>query len=661
MPLSSHCAHPFSVVAILTLLSGVAHAQQPTELVELSLEELMTVKLVSASRKEQAIGHTAAAAYVITEQTIRRSGASNVPDLLRMVPGFSVARLNANAWSVTSRGSGGIYANKLLVMIDGRSIYIPSSGGVYWELLLLPLDTIKQIEIVRGPGGSLWGANAINGIVNIITKSSNQAEGNSVTVRTGPAEPSIADVTYGGHLGKQTTYAASGRYSLRRTPESFLGITHADESKAGHAAIRVDHGEEQGSRLSLRASFTEARQRGLSSELAAPEVTNTPGRQADVWFAWTHPASARVENSVQAYYSHTVRGLSPLDETLHLVDVEARQRRTFAHHELVAGAGFRASSDKFDGIVADGAPAITVVNRHAHATLFSAFAQDEIQVVRGVFVTPGIKIEHHRLTGFEAQPSLRALWSPADNSSVWAAATRAVRTPNLFELDLQQTVAIGATPEGLPIVLHVEGDPAFQTESLRAIEAGYRWQHGTWSIDATTFTTTYDNVSSTNASAPSVGFPFGSPALVLPATLGNFFDAESHGFEVSSVWTPDRRWSIAGHYAYLSLEYQPDTNWPDAHLNQYNNAGVPTHQWHLRSTMSLPYRASASAAYYRNSRIVDLMIPAYNRLDLKLEWNSRADWSVSLGAQNLLHDNTRSTPKRAGSYRSTSMSKRLAR
>jgi iron complex outermembrane recepter protein len=620
------------LVAVLTVAGvlPVYGQNRPSNLQDLSLEDLMTVEVTSVARKEQPVGKTAAPIFVITAEEIRRSGATTLPDLLRFIPGFFVGQLNANTWSIASRGFASIYGNKLLVLVDGMSLYDPTSGGVSWEQHYLPLDMIARIEVVRGPGGSLWGANAINGVINIITKSADQASGVAVSTRLDAVHPGTMDFSYGSRAG--AAYQNTRLRFFQRQSDNQLQGQDSDTSAAMFASTRWDWGLGSRSHVTLsghlqRNSLTEAE----TLPIIAPPYSHqtflkTEYSSGHAMLSWTTTPSSRVTNDIQAYYRGSFTDTSIYSSRFHTIDVDARQRRVIgARHDVVAGAQIRVVDSKSkNGDILSLTPSATT------ETLVTAFVQDEIALPYHVQFTPGVKLEHNGRTGVEWQPSARALWTPTPHQSVWGSVSRAVRTPNLYDRGVHFVKAVFPTEGPLPAALTYIGNPDFRSEVMRALEAGYRAQVGDVSIDVALFKSDYTRLSGLLIGAPEVGIELGAPVVRLPLTLDNGAGAVATGGELSAVWRLQEWWRVVGAYSYAHVTFSGTPS--------ETTGAVPEHQWQVRTSVNPARRFDVDAMFLRVSSIASAKIDSYSRLDLRFKWHLSPAFDLAAGVQNLLRE-----------------------
>ena len=622
--------------AVLVGCAGIPLGAQTPDLTTLSLEALLNIEVTSVSRREEQLLRTAAAVYVITEDDIRRSGATTLPDLFRMVPGLSVAQLNVNTWSVTARGFGGTNANKLLVLIDGRSIYTPLNGGVNWEMQLLPLDTISQIEVIRGPGGSLWGTNAINGVINIITKSADRAQGGHLRAYVGRYEPGAVDFSYGGTFGAGGSHVTHGRYVQRRSLGLTAGSPNGDDIEAVYGRTRLDWAGGV-NRLFFQTDLQSSNGDRVASkaQLSPPfrtfsrlDASSTSGSAV---LSWTRSASSRVESGLQVSYSGFSQ--SDLSETSHELDVDARQhRRIGVRHDIVAGIAYRSTV----GRVAPDST-ITILPAYMHRRRLSGFLLDEVVVTDTLHVSAGAKLEGDQDTEMEVQPSVRGLWALSPRQSLWAAVSRAVRTPNRYERGMFILVSASPGPAGMPVAVTLEGSKDTSSEILTEYELGYRVYRRAYSLDATAFVGSYADLAS-HATGPSrVDELQGIRVIRVPLTARNDAAAVARGAEIAATWKPIRWGQVWGSYAHIDIDFGTPSGPGGSVQTVPINGPVPRHNLYARGAVDLPRGVQATALFYRASAIRAIDIRPASRLDLRVAWLARRGVQLAAGVQNLLH------------------------
>ncbi|MBI2189550.1 MAG: TonB-dependent receptor [Acidobacteria bacterium] len=622
------------VLAMVVLLGAdVPLRAQTPDLTRLSLEQLLDLEVTTLSRKEQTLLRTAAAVHVLTEEDIRRSGATTLPDLFRMVPGLAVAQLNANTWSVTARGFGGTHANKLLMLIDGRSVYTPLNGGVNWEMQLLPLEAIAQIEVIRGPGGSLWGTNAINGVINIITKAAHESQGARAATHASRYQPGTVDFSYGGRFGGNGAHVTRGRYIQRRSIGLTAGRPGGDDIEAVYGRTRVDW------RADADAfSFQADLQRSRGSLVESPPLLIPPYRaitEADAastagsaMFLWKRSADRRLESGVQVFYS----GFAQVQQSqrAHTVDVDVRQRRRIgARHDVVSGLGYRS-------MLSAASPEATVTLRPARVRehLATTFVQDEIVVAETLQVSAGARLELSSETGVAVQPTVRALWALLPRQSVWGAVSRAVRVPDRFERGMYILADAGPGPAGVPRAITISGSTeTTSAEILTSYEAGYRIIQRALSVDVAGFVGRYTDLATQVPGTPAFAEVFGVRAFQVPLIAANDAAATTRGIEMGAAWQPMPWWQLAGGYSLFDVDFRQTAGSVQA---VPINGPVPRHLLHARGWIDLTGGLEAAALFYSASAIGELRIPAVNRLDLRLTW-TRGRVALAAGVQNLLH------------------------
>ena len=606
---------------------------QSHSLDRLTLEDLLQVEVSSVSRKAQPMGRTAAAVYVITQEDIRRSGAQTIPDLLRMVPGFNIAQVNSGTWAVSARGLPEVYSNKLLVLVDGRSVYTPLFGGVDWDMLSVPLAEIERIEVVRGPGGSVWGANATNGVVNIITKSAEATHGGLVTVEFGGQHPSDLQLRYGGALGTRAHYRAYVRRVVRGFEGDVQGIRVQDpgESVVGGTRFDLVRGPH---RFSLQGSAQSGHSEVVRTFLNLDTFVRAFRRERTEFGAhslvlgWTHTAGPRSESAVQAYYDHQRRE-SSFEDAWHTFDIEARHRRKFgSRHDVVAGGGFRFWDNDVTNAVFKVLPASEQLGT------VSGFVQDEVELVKDrLRATAGVKLEHSRLARAAFQPTARLTWTPDRSHAFWGAFSRAVRMPTRVDRGMFVPIGGGRGPGGRPLLVTLEGNPEFRPEILRAAEAGYRLHRGTISLDTAVFSNRYDDLTGVEA-GPLARSDEPPDSWRVPLMFTNSVTGRSSGVEVSGTWRIAYQWKVMGSYTFLSSRSRSEVAAIDSTLEPKNGE---QHQFHIRNYVDLPGGFEASLSAYRVTAVASgAEIPAYSRVDARIGW-LRGPLEISAGAQNLGH------------------------
>ncbi|OGG52060.1 MAG: hypothetical protein A3F84_18360, partial [Candidatus Handelsmanbacteria bacterium RIFCSPLOWO2_12_FULL_64_10] len=606
------------------------------------LEDLMNIQVTSVSKKEQRLSQTAAAVHVITQEDIRHSGLTSIPEALRLAPGLSVARVDGNKWAITARGFNWRWANKLLVLIDGRSVYSPVNSGVYGELQDLLLEDLDRIEVIRGPGSTLWGANAVNGVINIITKHAGDTQGGMVIGGGGMEEWGFGSLRYGGKLGGRGAYRLYTRYfdqdafvdALNRKSadfrRGFQGGFRAEWRPSGRDRVELqgdlyngDAGERRNSVVALSPPF----QREAEGDVRMSSV-NAIAR-------WGRTLSARSEMNLQVRYDRNRYDNLIVGEHVNTFDLDFQHRfAAGGRQDVVWGLGYRFIDEAFHGSFS-----VSFKPDRLRKDLFGAFAQDEIAVVKDrLRLTLGSKFERHEYTGLEVQPSARLLWTPHARHTAWAAASRAVRTPSDVQRGIQIPIAVFPGRGGSVSVLTLLGSPKARSENLLAYEFGYRLQpHRRLSIDVATFYNVYDHLSSTERGAPFQEESPSPPHTVIPLRFDNLMYGKTYGVEIVANWQATDRWRLTGGYSGLRmrLHHRLPEGEADAKEDEGND---PARQMHLRSSLDLPHGVEFNGAVYYMGRLANQEVPSYTRLDLRLGWRPVKALGLSVAVQNLLKD-----------------------
>ena len=631
-----------AVLAMIFLPAILAHPQQgsDSDLTQTSLEDLMNINVTSVSKKKQKTSQAPGAIFVINQDDIRRSGALNIPDLLRMVPGLDVAQIDAGKWAISARGFNGQYSNKLLVLIDGRTVYTPIFAGVFWDSQNVPLDTIERIEVIRGPGAAVWGSNAMNGVINIITQNSADTQGGYLSAGIGNISTGSETLRYGGKirgLGAYRVYAEGFHYDSLPTLD---GLDGKDDRRLVHGGFRAD------SVLSAKDSLiTEGETyHGDAGEMATAPISLTPPETETValhdvysgWnllSRWSHTVSPRSQTSLQLYFDHANRDDTTYTLGLNTFDID------FQHHvalgtrqDVVWGIGYRLSSD-------DTGPTLRIVftpqARNLH--LFSSFLQDEITVrPERLQLNLGARVEHNDYTGIGFQPSARIVWTPDSKNMFWGAISGADRTPSRSDTDIRVNYAALPGPGNMPILVSLFGNPNFKNERLVAIEVGHRnsWT-STLSIDSTIFYNRYRDLVSVEPGAARIETNPAAVHLLVPSYLRNGLRGETHGLEFFANWKAANIWTLSPGYAFFSMHLHPFTGSQDFTDAPGTEGGAPDHQAQLRSSVTLPHNLQWNASAYFVNRLRAQSIPSYTRVDTDLVWNAGERFSLSVVGQNL--------------------------
>jgi iron complex outermembrane receptor protein len=619
-------------------LASPALAQNARDLAEMSIEELMRIEITSVSRRQQRASDAAAAVFVISRDDIRRSGMKTIPDVLRLAPGVNVAQINANKWAVSARGFNGLYANRLLVLVDGRSIYTRLFAGVLWDTGDLLLDDIDRIEVIRGPGAALWGANAVNGVINIITRSAADTLGGLVRVDGGTAGLQGA-IRYGGTIGA-AKYRVYGQWTDGSESVTTAGRPAGDDASSITTGFRADWSATPGAFM-LQGAATAGTAQALWQNLDPLTVAVQPlsADPSETWAAhvlgqWTHTRGNGASLEVQTFADFASRNEPVGRYRRQAFDVDTQyQTRIGARHEVVAGAGYRFTGERFDGGVG-----FSLTPELDRSSLVTAFVQDEIGLFSNrLSFTLGSQVQYDSISGLDVQPTARVMWKAFPQHRVWAATSRAVRTPSLVNRGLRIDYTPVPGPGGLPLFVTALGNPAFKTERHVNAEVGYRVAIGSSAaIDVVGFIGSYDDLSTTEPGAPIVQF-VPSPRVQVNAMFGNEMQATTRGVEIAAQWSPLPAWRLDGSYTgfRLDAELSPtslDFNQADADGN------APRGQWQLRSGFVLGSRGNLDIAVFRVGRLQRQEVGAYTRADINAEWRVTSDLSLIATGQNLLDD-----------------------
>jgi iron complex outermembrane recepter protein len=608
-----------AVAACLTLSlllgPGRAVAQTPDTLSgagalkRLSLEQLMNIEVTSVSRRPEKLSATASAIQIITGDDIRRSGATNLPEALRLSPNLQVAQANASQWAVSARGFNNVLANKLLVLIDGRTVYTPLYAGVFWDVQNLPLETVDRIEVISGPGGALWGANAVNGVINIVTKPAGETQGLALEGGGGTEMHAFGGLRYGGKAGSRGAFRVYGMGFGRGATLTRDQTDAGDAWGLGQGGFRVDWTGGRTDGFTLQGDYYEARPDPDGNADITARGANAVGR-------WTRTLSEGSDLQVQLYYDRTHRDFgNGFAEDLSTYDLDGQHRfQLDSRQEIVWGLGYRLMDHETENL-----ELFAFEPAHKLLHLVSGFVQDEIALSDRLRATVGTKVEHTTYTGIEIQPSGRLAWTPAASQTVWAAVSRAVRTPARIDRDFR----LSALP-GVPVILGTD----FESEDVLALELGWRQQPTpNLSLSLATFYHEYDDLRSAEP---------GPPPLGLPITFANGVEGHTYGLELSSVYQASAGWRLRGGYTLLKkdLTVTPGSN----DLNRGSvESNDPEHQVLIQSSADLPGGIGLDAVIRAVDQLPEPRVPGYVDLDLRLSWSPTPRLELSVTGQNLLH------------------------
>lgn len=606
----------FSCALILAASSlGAAEAE---DLTELSLDDLMDIQVTSVSKKEESLAGAAAAIFVISGDEIRRSGASSIPEALRMVPGLHVARIDAHTWAIGARGFNGTVSDKLEVLMDGRSLYTPFFSGVFWDAQDTFMEDIDRIEVIRGPGATLWGANAVNGVINIVTKPAAETQGFVGQVSGGGELEWKAALRYGARVGENGHLRTYAKSTQRDHSARADGMDAADGYEMTQAGFRLDLQHTERDQLTFQGDIYES-ELGNSVSGANPAGDPDDVDGYNLIARWTRTLSDTSDFTVQAFVDKTDR-FSPglFGEERSTYDLNLQHRfNLFENHEIVWGGGYRHSRDEQSN--PPGAALLFLPAKRTVET-YNLFVQDQITITDKFKVTLGAKVEENDFTDTEIQPSARFAWTRTPNDTIWGAVSRAVRVPNRLDDDLV-------------IPFFLVGNRDFESEELVAYELGYRLRLSeNLLLDTTVFWNDYDDLRGVEPST--------TPGV--PSTLENNQEGTSYGGELAVFWQARENLRLWAGYSYLYLDIDPksgslDTATSASEDDKPSSQALIRVEWDVMPKLEL----GGMLRYVdelRNqvSGSPTTVVDSYTELDLKVAWKPIADWELALTGQNLL-------------------------
>jgi iron complex outermembrane receptor protein len=588
-----------SVAAAAFALPAAAQPMSvAANLADLSLEQLGNIVVLSVSRREESLAEAPASIYVITSDEIRRAGVTSIPEALRLAPNLIVARADANQYAISARGFNNVLANKLLVMIDGRTVYTPLFSGVFWEAQDVVLEDIERIEVVSGPGATLWGANAVNGVINIITRSADKTRGLLVSGGAGNTQAGAA-MRYGGALPGGGSYRVYAKYFDFDHTSVEGGGAIGDASKRGQVGFRADWNGPVD-------TFT------VQGDAYRGEIDQNPGERkingANLVGRWTRKLADGAIARVQAYWDYTHREHpQQFEEHLDTFDIEGQYGFTLGAHEILVGGGFRQAHDR---VVNSASQAFLPPDKRLRWS--NVFVQDRIELAPTVDLTLGAKVEHNDYTGAEFLPSIRLSWQPTPAHMLWTAASRAVRAPSRIDRD----VNFPGTP---PFFL--VGNDTFDSEISNVYEVGYRAQPTpSLSYNVTVFHHDYSRLRSLHAQPGGLVF-------------ANAIEGHTTGIEAWGIWRVLPAWRLSAGVMALRERLSVEAGSTDTGLTQLGND--PAVQWQVRSTLDLAYNQEVDVAVRRVGALPDPTVPSYTALDARWAWRATPGLEVSVVGQNL--------------------------
>ncbi|WP_131800986.1 TonB-dependent siderophore receptor [Methylobacillus sp. MM3] len=632
-------AHHFAGISLVTaaryLAGGMLLApclafgitnEETVDLSHMSIDDLANIEISSVSKKKESLSAAAAAVFVITQEDIRRSGYTSVPEVLRLAPNLQVARIDASQYAITARGFNENTTNKLLVLIDGRTVYTPLFSGVFWDVQDVMLQDIERIEVISGPGGTLWGSNAVNGVINIITRSAHATQGTLLNAGVGTQEHGGA-ARHGGKLNDNTAFRVYAKGFERDGTERANGTDAHDRWHKQQAGFRLDS-DDAGDKFTLQGDLYD----GESDQRVGSDKTfsgvNLLGR-------WNHALGGDDSLQVQTYFDRTRRDYPGLfREQLDTYDLDIQHRfRWRQGHDIVWGGGYRVMEDSVEN-----SASLAFLPTQRSLKLANLFGQDSIALADALKLTLGIKLEHNSYTGTETQPSARLAWKLDEKSLFWSSVSRAVRTPSRIDAEF-------FVPANAPFRLI--GNEDFESEELIAYEVGYRADPtAKLSFSISAFYNDYDKLRSVELS------PGG-----LPFVLGNKMRGNTYGVEMWGNYRVNDWWRLSAGYNYLKKDLELASDSSDT-SSLDNSETDPRYQFSLRSSMNLPRNVELDLTLRSVGGLSSSEVPSYTELDARLGWMITKGVSLSVSGFNLLdreHPEFGSLPARSEFRRSVYM------
>jgi iron complex outermembrane receptor protein len=605
-----------SLLIVFSIATNILSAQSDSlfsaaSLKQLSLEELMNVEVTSVSKTPEKLSAVASAVQVITAEDIRRAGISTLPEALKLASNVQIAKVNSSQWAISVRGFNNVLADKLLIMIDGRTVYTPLYAGTYWDVQNVMLEDIDRIEVISGPGGTLWGANAVNGVINIITKSSKDTQGLFAQIGAGTLTPWSADVRYGGKINDKLHYRVYGMGFKQASTKLTNGKKANDAWSIGQGGFRFDWDASEKDQVTLQSDFYD----GFPNPDGATPVVVLGG---NVLGRWTRTISEKSDFSIQTYYDQTFRDLlNGFKEKLKTFDVDWQYRfQAGNRNEFIWGGDLRLMKDQMQNLELF---AFEPADKNLH--IYSTFLQDKLTLVPSrLFLTAGLKVEHNSYTGFEYSPSVHLSWAAAERHTLWAGVSRAVRTPSRIDEDFTLSLA-----PGVPLIKASD----FRSETLIAYEVGWRTQPlESLSLSVGTFFNDYDNIRSVMPGPPPTGFPL---------TFKNDVEGHSYGIELSATYQPTDWWRMRGGYTFLKKKLRIKPGGADGN-NASAESDDPENQFVIQSMFDIKKHIGAGFVFRYVSILPLADVPAYAGLDVQVGVDITKNVMLSVIGQNLLDD-----------------------
>ncbi len=607
---------------------------------QLTLEELGNVQVTTVSKEPEQIWKTAAAIYVITNEDIQNSGATTIPEVLRLAPGVEVAQIDSHQWSVGIRGFGSNLTRDILVLIDGRTVYTTLLAGTYWEVQNVMLQDVDRIEVIRGPGGTIWGPNAVNGVINIITKTSKDTHGALINAGGGNVDQGFFNARYGGGNGKTFDYRI---YALGfdRGPEFHTDGNNFDAWRAAQAGFRTDWTKNDRDSFTFQGDiYDEGAGQYVTATTYAPPYSQNVDKTAplaggDILGRWQRVQGEGKDIQLQAYFTRSNRDQANFDNDENTFDVDFMDRFRLGTRQQFSWGGGMRFTHEHDAVVVSG---LTFTPENRTDNLLTGFFQDDIGLVQNrLTLSLGTKILHTNFTDLQWQPSVRLLWTPTDHQTVWAAFTHAVRTPSDAEENFSLAGFIGIAPGGIPFFARFNPNHHFRPEELNGYELGYRRMLvRTLYFSIASFFNHYGDLFSEDVT----GAPFleTNPApthILLPAQFGNGLVGTTKGVEIAPEWRPVNYWRLVATYSFLQMNLQKATNSEDIGTAPIFAGSSPRHQATLQSNLDFAKRFHFNLTSRYVSALPAIKVHPYITGDARLAWELNHQVEFSVVGQNL--------------------------
>lgn len=598
------------------------------QLLDLNLDDLLNIQVTSVSKKPQKVSKSAAAIFVITNQDIKKSGVTSIPEALRMAPGIDVARIDNNEWAISARGFNGRFANKLLVLIDGRTVYTPFFSGVNWDVQDTLLEDIDRIEVIRGPGASLWGANAVNGVINIISKTAAQTQGGYVMAGGGSMEKVFGGFRYGGQLNESIHYRLYSKYFERESDENW---------RMGQGGARVDWDVSKVDKFTVQGDIYQGKTGDVVNEPSITPPYNTLVRNqsklvgGNILFRWNKQLKPDEAIALQIYYDYTEKDAYEIRQEHSTFDIDFQHTLSLnANNNLTWGAGYR-----FINADAKSTFLVTPTPIQTDTHLFNLFVQNDWELIDDeLTLTLGSKIEHNDYSGFEIQPNARMIWTPTSDQSVWLSISRAVRTSSRAEqggVINQQTIPPSPASLNRPVLVTLTGSIDDASEKVMAYELGYRIKPvDELSLDIAAFYNIYDNLRNFQPGTAQ----FAGTHFVQPLFLHTDMSGESYGAEFALSWKALDNLKIDATYSYIQMQLHAENG--DSNLSENAEKQTPHHKASIRSSLNILSSLDWDIWLRYVDNVPDFQIPSYVTLDTRLAWQPIKSLNLSITGQNLL-------------------------